>query len=143
MRVAIASDHAGFDVKEAVRRALEVEGVPVEDLGPPSADSVDYPDFAHAVAGRIERGEMDRAILVCGSGQGMAMSANRHKGVRAALAWDVESARLSRQHNDANIVALPGRRVTTEQALAIVRAFLSTGFEGGRHTGRVAKIDSD
>lgn len=137
----VASDHAGFELKEKLKRTLDRLNVPYEDLGPATADSVDYPDFARRVAERISRGEAERGLLVCGSGQGMAMAANRYRGVRAALAPDEETARLSREHNDANVLALGGRLVDHGRAEKVLQAFLETPFAGGRHAGRVAKID--
>jgi ribose 5-phosphate isomerase B len=137
----VASDHAGFALKEELKKDLDARGVAYRDLGTASADSVDYPDYAHQLAGAIERGEAERGLLVCGSGQGMAMSANRHPGVRAALAWNEDSARLSRQHNDANVLSLAGRLTTPEDAKRILQAWLDTPFEGGRHERRVGKIE--
>jgi ribose 5-phosphate isomerase B len=137
----IASDHAGFELKEKLKRALDGMGVPFRDLGVASADPVDYPDQAHALAEGMSRGEADRGLLVCGSGPGMAMAATRHRGVRAALAADEETARLSREHNDANVLALGGRLVDHERAERILKVWLETPFAGGRHAGRVAKID--
>lgn len=141
-KVLLASDHAGFELKQHIRQALQRLGVAFEDLGPDSDARVDYPDFAHRVAAAISAGQAERGLLVCGSGQGMAMAANRHAGVRAALAWDEESARLSRQHNDANVLALGGRLIDHGLAERIVEAWLTTPFEGGRHAARVAKIDT-
>jgi ribose 5-phosphate isomerase B len=112
----------------------------VRDFGAHSADSVDYPDFAHPVAETVERGEADLGVVICGSGNGVAMAANKHQGVRAALCWTLEIARLARTHNDANVIALPARFVSLDEAVAMVKIFLETQFEGGRHTGRVAKI---
>jgi ribose 5-phosphate isomerase B len=143
VEIALGSDHAGFALKEAVKRALVRRGFAPLDLGTSSDQSVDYSDFAHDLARRVGSGEVERGILVCGSGQGMAMSANRHRGVRAALAWDEESARLAREHNDANVLALPGRRIDEESAMRIVNRFLTTDFSGGRHTRRVAKIEAE
>lgn len=137
----VASDHAGFALKEELKKDLEARGVAYRDLGTSSSDSVDYPDYAHQLASAIERGEAERGLLVCGSGQGMAMSANRHPGVRAALAWNEESARLSRQHNDANVLSLAGRLTTPEDAKRILDVWLDTPFEGGRHERRVGKIE--
>ncbi len=137
----VASDHAGFALKEELKKDLEARGVAYRDLGTSSSDSVDYPDSAPQLASAIERGEAERGLLVCGSGQGMAMSANRHPGVRAALAWNEESARLSRQHNDANVLSLAGRLTTPEDAKRILDVWLDTPFEGGRHVRRVGKIE--
>ncbi len=138
----LASDHAGFELKQRLRATLQRLGIAFDDLGPTSDVRVDYPDFAHRLASAVARGEAERGVLVCGSGQGMAMAANRHAGVRAALAWDEDSARLSRQHNDANVLALGGRLIDHALAERIVETWLSTPFEGGRHALRVAKIDS-
>ncbi len=139
-KVLIASDHAGLNGKEAIKKTLEEMGVKYEDLGTNSPDSVDYPDYAERVAKGVASGEADRGILVCGSGIGMEIAANKVPGVRAALAWNEETARLARQHNDANIVAV-GERTTPEEIIdKIVRAFLTTDFEGGRHERRIEKI---
>ena len=138
----IASDHAGFELKEKLKRALDGMGVPYRDLGVASADPVDYPDQARKVAEAVSRGEAERGLLVCGSGQGMAMAANRFRGVRAAVPADEETARLSREHNDANVLALGGRLGDHAQAERILRVWLETPFAGGRHAARVAKIDA-
>jgi ribose 5-phosphate isomerase B len=137
----LASDHAGFELKQHIKDVLRRLGVPFDDLGPDSDERVDYPDFAHRVASAVSRGAAQRGLLVCGSGQGMAITANRYPGVRAALAWDEPSARLARQHNDANVLALGGRLIDHALAERIVQAWLETPFEGGRHAARVAKID--
>jgi ribose 5-phosphate isomerase B len=137
----VASDHAGFALKEELKQTLDERGVAFRDLGTTSTDSVDYPDYAHRLASAIEHGQAQRGLLVCGSGEGMAMAANRHPGVRAALAWSEDSARLSRQHNDANVLALAGRLTTPEDAKRILNVWLDTPFEGGRHQRRVAKIE--
>jgi len=137
----IASDHAGFELKERLKRWLQTRGVAFEDLGTHSAESVDYPDYARRVAEAISKGEAERGLLVCGSGQGMAMAANRYRGVRVALPWSEETARLSREHNDANVLALGGRVLSHETAERILDVWLSTPFAGGRHEGRVKKID--
>ena len=137
----IAADHAGFELKEALKQSLERRGVAYRDLGTSSSDSVDYPDFAHRLADAIGRGEAERGLLVCGSGQGMAMAANRHHGVRAALATDEESARLSREHNDANVLSLGARVTPPDRAERILEVFLATPFAGGRHERRVSKIE--
>src|SRR5262245_13488052 len=139
-KVLIASDHAGFEGKEAVKKTLDEMGVEYEDLGTNSPDSVDYPDYAERVAKGVASGEAERGILVCGSGIGMEIAANKVPGVRAALAWNEETAKLARQHNDANIVAV-GERTTPQETIdRIVRAFLTTDFEGGRHERRIEKI---
>src|SRR5262249_43846648 len=133
--------HAGFEMKEKLKATLDRLGVAYEDQGPVSADSVDYPDFAQKVARAVRDGRAERGLLVCGSGQGMAMSANRFRGVRAALAWNEESARLSREHNDANVLAIGGRMVDEATASRILETWLQTPFAGGRHSRRVQKID--
>ncbi len=142
MRIAVGSDHAGVAVKEALVAHLRATGRDVLDLGTTGAESVDYPDFAAAVASRVASGETARGILVCGSGQGMQMTANRFPAVRAALAGDPETARFARRHNDANVLALAGRALAPETAAAIADAFLSAPFEGGRHARRVDKMSS-
>jgi ribose 5-phosphate isomerase B len=139
----IGSDHAGFELKERLKRVLDRLGVRYRDAGPPSAEAVDYPDFAHVVAGAVSRGEAERGVLVCGSGQGMAMTANRHRGVRAALAWNEETARLSREHNDANVLALGARTLPEGEAEKILEVWLHTAFAAGRHLPRVRKIDRE
>lgn len=140
MKVSIASDHAGFEEKELLKPYLEELGHEVIDRGPDSDDRVDYPDFAELVAKDVAGGEADRGVLVCGTGIGMAIAANKVDGVRAANVTTPEFAALSREHNDANIVTVSGRFVTDETNRAIVKAFLETAFGGGRHEGRVAKI---
>ena len=140
MRIAIGSDHAGYRLKETIRASLLDAGVAIEDVGTNSDASVDYPDFAAAVARRVVSGASDRGILICGTGIGMAMAANKVEGARAATAGDLESARLSREHNDANILTLGARITPPDLALAIVRVFLDTPFEGGRHQRRVDKV---
>ena len=140
-RLAIGSDHAGFAYKEMLTSWLRDNGYEVKDFGTYSADSVDYPDFVHPLARTIAAGELTRGILVCGSANGVCITANKHQGIRAAIAWEPEVAALARQHNDANIVCVPARFVTEEAARAIVRTFLDTAFEGGRHQNRVNKID--
>lgn len=139
--IALAADHAGFDYKERIKDLLEARGLAYLDVGTFSAERCDYPDFAHAAARSIERGECDRAILVCGSGIGIGIAANRHAGVRAATCQTVEAARLSRLHNDANALAIGRRLLTWDEAAAIIEAWLDTPFEGGRHTHRIRKIE--
>ena len=143
MRIAIGADHAGFVLKEHLRARLAEAGHELHDLGPHSADSVDYPDYAQAVARAVANGAAERGILVCGSGIGMAIAANRLRGVRAAACIDLFSAQLCRQHNDANVLTLGSRIVAPPLAEAIVDLFLATCFEGGRHARRVAKLDGD
>ena len=140
MRIAIGSDHAGYRLKETIKSSLLDSGITIEDVGTGSDASVDYPDFAAAVARRVVSGAADRGILVCGTGIGMAMAANKVDGARAASAGDLESARLSRAHNDANILTLGARITPPDLALAIVRVFLDTPFDAGRHQRRVDKI---
>lgn len=139
--IPIGADHAGFALKERLKQELRKLGYEPMDLGTHSADSTDYPDYAHPVAAQVEQGTVGRGVLLCGTGLGMAYAANRHHGVRAAVAWTPEVARLARAHNDANILVLPARFVTEEDGLAILRAWLSTPFEGGRHERRVQKIE--
>jgi len=139
-RVLIASDHAGFGGKEEIKKILEQMDISYEDLGPFTLDSVDYPDFAERVATGVAAGEAESGILVCGSGIGMQIAANKIPGVRAALAWNEETARLSRQHNDANVLAVGYRTTPLETIAEIVRAFLTTSFDGGRHQQRLDKI---
>jgi ribose 5-phosphate isomerase B len=137
----IASDHAGFALKGRLVDELRALGFAPLDLGTHSTESTSYPDYAHDVAGRVERGEAGRGVLICGTGRGMSYAANRHAGVRAAVVWHAEVARLARQHNDANILILPARFLDDESALSILHAWLATPFEGGRHAARVAAID--
>jgi ribose 5-phosphate isomerase B len=139
--IPIGADHAGFRLKERLKQELAAMGYEPLDLGTDSDDSTDYPDFAHSVASRVERGEAVRGVLLCGTGLGMAYAANRHRGVRAAVAWNPEIAALARAHNDANVLVLPARFVTEDMGLQILRAWLTTPFEGGRHARRVAKIE--
>jgi len=141
MKVAVASDHAGFDYKEKVKHYLASKGYEVVDYGAYSDERSDYPDAAHKAASGIEHGEADRGVLVCGSGIGMAMTANRHTGIRAVEAVTDEMAKLSRQHNDANVLALGQRLVSWQEAEKIIDMFFATDFEGGRHQARVEKID--
>lgn len=140
MKIAIGSDHAGFEVKEKIKEQLKEMNLEVEDLGTTSKDSVDYPDFGAAVGREVASGKADEGIIVCGSGIGIAIAANKIHGVRAAQAWNEETARLARQHNDANVLSI-GARVTPEEEIPkIVNAWLDAKFEGGRHAARVAKI---
>jgi ribose 5-phosphate isomerase B len=140
--IAIASDHAGFDLKELLKKELQVAGHMIVDLGTSSTTSVDYPDFGKALARAIRDGQAERGVLVCGTGIGIAMAANREPAVRAAVVHDATSARLARQHNDANVMALGARLVGPEVARDCLRVFLETPFEGGRHAPRVAKLSA-
>ncbi|MDD4820227.1 MAG: ribose 5-phosphate isomerase B [Flavobacteriales bacterium] len=140
MKIAIGSDHAGVDYKKAIVELLKSKGIEVEDFGPFTTDSVDYPDYIHPVAQSVEDKKADRGIILCGTGNGAGMTANKHQGVRAALCWCPEIARLARQHNDANVLDIPARFVTLEQALEMVEIFLCEPFEGGRHICRINKI---
>ncbi len=141
-RIPIASDHAGFEMKEHLRRALTELGYEVEDLGTHSPASTDYPDYAHPLAEQVEQGKAKRGVLLCGTGLGMSYAANRHHGVRAAVAWTPEIAALARRHNDANVLVLPARFVSEEDGVQILRTWLDTAFEGGRHERRVEKIEA-
>ena len=138
--IPIGADHAGFQLKAKVIELLESIGYETKDFGCYSEDSIDYPDFGHPVASMVEENEGMLGILICGSGNGINMTANKHQGVRSALCWKNELASLARQHNNANIIALPARFITEEDALEMVETFLSTEFEGGRHAKRVNKI---
>jgi ribose 5-phosphate isomerase B len=140
MKVAIGSDHAGFDYKEKLKEALDSGVHALTDFGTDSADSTDYPDFAHPVADAVEKKEYDLGILICGSANGVAITANKHQGIRAAICWTEELAVLARKHNDANILCLPARFIDFSEAAKIADAFLHTDFEGGRHSLRVNKI---
>lgn len=141
--IPIGADHAGFALKERLKAELEKLGFGVEDVGTRSEDSVDYPDFAHQVADRVEHGAARRGVLLCGTGLGMSYAANRHHGVRAAVAWTPEIAKLAREHNDANVLVLPARFLSEAQGLEILRTWLATPFEGGRHQRRVDKIETE
>ena len=139
--IPIASDHAGFELKSVVISHLQSKGFEVKDFGTYSAERADYPDYAHPLASAINKGLYKRGILICGSGNGVSMTANKYPNVRCALCWNEELAALARQHNDANIVSMPARFIPEELALRIVDTFLSSTFEGGRHTQRVMKIN--
>lgn len=140
MNIAIGADHAGYELKEIVKSNILANNHEVKDYGTNSPDSVDYPDFAHPLSSAVENNEFDLGILVCGSGNGVAMTANKHAGIRAAICWTEELASLARQHNNANVLCLPARFISVELARKIVEAFLTTDFEGGRHANRVNKI---
>lgn len=140
MKIAIASDHAGFERKQTVLKYLREQGIEFNDFGAFTSESSDYPDFAHPLADAVSRNEFDLGITLCGSGNGINMTANKHQGIRSAICWLPEIAALARQHNDANVCALPARFLTDEQAVEIVKIFLETKFEGGRHQNRINKI---
>jgi len=140
MKISIGNDHAGPEYKKAIVTFLEGKGFEVINHGTDSSDSVDYPDFVHPVANDVENKAVDFGIIICGSGNGVAMTANKHQKVRAALCWTKEIATLARQHNDANIISIPARFTSVVQAIEMVDTFLNTAFEGGRHQGRVDKI---
>jgi ribose 5-phosphate isomerase B len=140
MKIAIASDHAGYDEKERLKPLLDELGIQYEDLGTVSEESVDYPDYARKVGDEVATGRVDQGLLVCGSGTGMAIAANKVPGVRAAVAWNEETARLAREHNDANVLSLGARVTPVEELPRIVRAWFAAKFDGGRHARRVEKI---
>ena len=140
MNIAIGADHAGFDYKELLKKHLEQNGHQVKDFGTYNLDSVDYPDFAHPVASAVEKKEFELGVLICGSANGVAITANKRQGIRAAICWTVEIASLARQHNNANILCIPARFVSSDLAEKITDKFLATPFDGGRHETRVNKI---
>jgi ribose 5-phosphate isomerase B len=140
MKIAIGSDHAGYEDKEKIKRQLEELGVEYEDVGTNSTESTDYPIYAKKVAEKVARGEVEQGILVCGSGNGMQMAANKVRGVRAALAWNAETARLAREHNDSNVLSIPARMISPEEVSKVVKSYLEAEFEGGRHARRVDEI---
>ena len=140
MNIIIGNDHAGVDIKEAIISFLKERGIDYKNLGSDSNESVDYPDFAHPVASKVHRKEFELGILICGSGNGVVMTANKYANVRAALCWDEEIAALSRKHNNANILCLPARHISREKALNIVEVFINESFEGDRHERRINKI---
>ena len=140
-KIALAADHAGFEEKEKIKSTLDELGVGYVDMGTDSCDSVDYPDYARKVAEAVSNGEFEQGLLVCGSGTGMALAANKVKGVRAAVAWSPDIARLAREHNDANVLSLPARFMSDSDAAAVVKAWFGADFEGGRHQRRVEKIE--
>lgn len=140
LKIGVACDHAGFERKQAVLKYLTGQGIEFKDFGAYSAESSDYADFAHPLAQAVSNGEFDFGITLCGSGNGINMTANKHQGIRSAICWMPEIAALARQHNNANICALPARYITDEQAVEIVKTFLSSEFEGGRHQKRIDKI---
>ena len=140
LKIAIGSDHAGYELKTKVVRWLEQKVQTLKDLGTDSEESVDYPDFAHAVSGEVEKGNYDLGILICGSGIGVDMTANKHQGIRSALCWKKEISKLAKSHNNANVICLPGRFITFDEAKEILDTFFNTKFEGGRHDRRISKI---
>ncbi|QRM88678.1 ribose 5-phosphate isomerase B [Lacinutrix sp. WUR7] len=140
MKISIGNDHAGTDYKFAIMKHLEAKGITVKNYGTDSNESVDYPDFVHPVANDVENKKADFGIIICGSGNGANMTANKHQGIRSALCWTKEITTLARQHNDANILSIPARYTALPQAIAMVDTFLETKFEGGRHQKRVDKI---
>ncbi|WP_215225407.1 ribose 5-phosphate isomerase B [Echinicola shivajiensis] len=139
-KIAIGGDHAGFDYKQKLVEYLTEAGFEVKDFGPFTDASVDYPDYVHPLCDAIESGEFEKGIVVCGSGNGVAITANKHQGIRAAICWNKDLSALSRQHNDANVISIPARFVPYELAQDMIEIFLSTEFEGGRHANRVNKI---
>ncbi len=140
MKIAIGGDHAGYEYKNSIKQYLEQKGHIVEDFGPATEESCDYPDIAHPLARSIESGKNDLGIAICGSGNGINMTLNKHQNVRSALCWEVDLAALARQHNNANVLALPSRFISLEKAKDCVEAFITNDFEGGRHERRVNKI---
>jgi ribose 5-phosphate isomerase B len=141
LTIAIGCDHAGVEYKNAIKIHLESIGIKMIDKGTNTVDSVDYPDYAHPVASTVESNEANFGILICGSANGVCITANKHAGIRAALCWRKDVAELARQHNDANVICLPARFISIEEAISFTDAFLHTPFEGGRHQNRVEKID--
>ena len=140
MKIALCSDHAGYELKSIIEGYLQANSIEYHDFGTYSAESCDYPDFAHKAAEAIENGECEKGIAMCGTGNGIAMTLNKHQKIRAALCWDNELAALAREHNNANVLVLPARFIEPAKALQLVDTFLSTGFEGGRHQRRIDKI---
>ena len=140
LKIAVASDHAGFECKQTVLKFLQEQGIEYKDFGTYSAESCDYLDYAHPLSDAVSRGEFDKGITLCGSGNGINMTANKHKGIRSAICWLPEIAKLARLHNDANVCALPARYISNNEAIEILKVFLTTEFEGGRHLTRINKI---
>ncbi len=140
MKIAIGNDHAGTSYKQAIVHHLEKQGIEVTNYGTDREESVDYPDFIHPVANAVEGGQVDFGVILCGSGNGAAMTANKHQDIRCALSWVPEIAELARQHNNANVISLPARFISLSQAIKMVDIFLNTDFEGGRHKRRVDKV---
>jgi ribose 5-phosphate isomerase B len=140
MKIGIASDHAGYELKEILKEELTILGYQTEDFGTNSPASMDYPDVAHPLAKAVENGNLPLGIAICGSGNGISMTVNKYPGIRAALCWNEELAKLARNHNNANILSLPARFITHQEAIAILKSFLAASFEGGRHETRINKI---
>ena len=141
LKIAICADHAGFDLKKMIMDHLKAKNpVAIKDFGTYSSESCDYPDFAHPMASAVESGEFDFGISICGSGNGISMTVNKHQGIRAALCWNAEIAALARRHNNANVLSLPARFISAEEAFHMVDVFFTTDFEGGRHQTRIDKI---
>lgn len=140
LKIALGGDHAGYEYKESIKAMLKEQGFEVKDFGTYTSESVDYPDYVHPLAEAVEQGQYDLGVLICGSANGVAMSANKHQGIRAAICWKDELASLARQHNNANVLCLPARFVTVEAAKTMTETFITTPFEGGRHERRVGKI---
>ena len=138
--IGLASDHAGYELKQYVKQYLEEQGITYKDYGTYTAESCDYPDFAHALAKGMETGEVERGIAICGSGEGISMTLNKHQHIRAALVWVPEIAKMTRMHNDAYVLVMPGRYISCDTAREIMNRFLNTPFEGGRHVRRIEKI---
>ena len=138
--IGLASDHAGYELKQYVKQYLEEQGSTYKDYGTYTAESCDYPDFAHALANGMKAGEVERGIAICGSGEGISMTLNKHQHIRAALVWVPEIAKMTRMHNDANVLVMPGRYISCDTAREIMNQFLNTPFEGGRHVRRIEKI---
>ena len=141
LKIALASDHAGYELKKKVEAYLLSQGAQTHDYGCYSTESCDYPDFAHPCANAILKGEADYGVVICSTGNGICMTVNKHAGIRAALCWEDDLARLARQHNNANVLGLPANFISAEKALSLVRIFFTTDFEGGRHERRVNKIN--
>ena len=139
-KIAIASDHAGYYLKEKIKKYLSGEKYEIKDLGSFTEEAVDYPDYAHPLAEAVSNGDFDLGISICGTGNGINMTVNKHQGIRGAICWNEEISRLARAHNDSNLCALPGRFISESEALLIVKTFLNTEFEGGRHKRRIEKI---
>ena len=139
-KIGLASDHAGYELKQFVKVYLESKGIPYMDYGTHNEESCDYPDFAHALAEGMKKGEVDRGIAICGSGEGISMTLNKHQHIRAALVWIPEIAKMTRLHNDANVLVMPGRYIDKDMARNIMEEFFNTSFEGGRHIRRINKI---